>query len=38
MFREYDDVGVVAFVGKEWSYTDSSAGRVVCEFSKGKDF
>ena len=39
MFREDGDVGVIAFVGEERSYTGSSAGRiVVCEFSKGKDF
>ena len=38
-FREDGDVGVIAFVGEERSYTGSSTGRVVvCEFSKGKDF
>ena len=38
-FREDSDVDVIAFVGKEGSYTSSSTRRVVvCEFGKGKDF
>ena len=39
MLREDSDVGMIAFVGEERSYTGSSAGRVVvCEFGKRKDF
>ena len=39
MFRVDCDVGMIAFVGEEWSYVHSGArGVVVCEFGERKEF
>jgi len=37
-FRVHRDVGVVAFVGKEWGYSGGGARSIVVgKFSKGKE-
>jgi len=38
MLRVHHDVGVVAFVGKEWRYSGGSTRSIVVgKFSKGKE-